>query len=54
MMLKLRSVQNLPPLDVTTSFLETVIFDPKEMLGVRFEISSILSNKARNFTTEFN
>ena len=34
MMLKLRFVQNLATLDVTNSCLETVIFDPKEMLGI--------------------
>ena len=33
MMLKLKFVQNLAILDVTYSFLETIIFDPKEMLG---------------------
>ena len=34
MMLKLKFVQNLATLDVTNSSLETVIFDPKEMLGI--------------------
>ena len=34
MMLKLKSVQNLATLNVTKSSLETVIFDPKEMLGI--------------------
>ena len=34
MMLKLKFVQNLASLDVTSSSLETVIFDPKEMLGI--------------------
>ena len=34
MMLKLKVVQNLATLDVNNSSLETIIFDPKEMLGV--------------------
>ena len=34
MMLKLKFVQNLATLDITNSSLETVIFDPKEMLGI--------------------
>ena len=34
MMLKLKFVQNLATLDVNNSSLETVIFDPKEMLGI--------------------
>ena len=34
MMLKDKFIQNLATLDVTNSFLETVIFDPKEMLGI--------------------
>ena len=34
MMLKLKFVWNLATLDVTNSSLETVIFDPKEMLGI--------------------
>ena len=34
MMLKLKFTQNLATLDVTNSSLETVIFDPKEMLGI--------------------
>ena len=34
MMLKLKFVRNLATLDVTNSSLETVIFDPKEMLGI--------------------
>ena len=34
MMLKLKFTQNLAILDVTNSGLETVIFDPKEMLGI--------------------
>ena len=34
LMLKLKFVQNLATLDVTNSSLETVIFDPKEMLGI--------------------
>ena len=34
MMLKLKFIQNLGTLDVTKSSLETVIFDPKEMLGI--------------------
>ena len=33
-MLKPKFVQNLATLDVTNSSLETVIFDPKEMLGI--------------------
>ena len=33
-MLKLIFTQNLATLDVTNSSLETVIFDPKEMLGI--------------------
>ena len=34
LMLKLKFVQNLATLDVTNNSLETVIFDPKEMLGI--------------------
>ena len=34
MMLKLKFVQNLATLDVTNSSLDTVIFNPKEMLGI--------------------
>ena len=34
MMLKHKCVLNLATLDVTNSSLETVIFDPKEMLGI--------------------
>ena len=34
MMLKLKFLWNLATLDVTNSSLETVIFDPKEMLGI--------------------
>ena len=33
-MLKLKFIQNLATLDLTNSSLETVIFDPKEMLGI--------------------
>ena len=33
-MLRLKFVQNLATLHVTNSSLETVIFDPKEMLGI--------------------
>ena len=34
MMLKLKFTQNLAILDVTNSGLETVIFDPKETIGI--------------------
>ena len=34
MMLKLKFTWNLAILDVTNSGLETVMFDPKEMLGI--------------------
>ena len=34
MKLKLKFTWNLTIFDVTTSCLETVIFDPKEMLGI--------------------
>ena len=34
MMLKLKFIRNLATLDVTNSSLETVIFDPEEMLGI--------------------
>ena len=34
MILKLKFVQNLATLDETNHSLETVIFDPKEMLGI--------------------
>ena len=34
MMLKLKFVQKLATLDVTNSYLESVIFAPKEMLGI--------------------
>ena len=34
MMLKLKFMQNLATLDITNSSLDTVIFDPKEMLGI--------------------
>ena len=33
-MLNLKFMQNLTTLDVNNSSLETVIFDPKEMLGI--------------------
>ena len=33
-MLKLKFTQNLATLDITNSSLDTVIFDPKEMLGM--------------------
>ena len=33
MMLKLNIVQNLATLDVTNNGLDTIIFDPKEVLG---------------------
>ena len=33
-MLKLKFVQNLATLDVTNSSLETIIFDPREILGI--------------------
>ena len=32
--LKLKFIQNMATLDVTNNTLETVIFDPKEMLGI--------------------
>ena len=34
MMLKLKFIWNLATLDITNSSLESVIFDPKEMLGI--------------------
>ena len=34
MMLKHKSVQHLATLDVTNSSLETIIFDPEEMIGI--------------------
>ena len=34
MMLKLKFVWNLSSLDVNNSSLETVLFDPKEMVGI--------------------
>ena len=34
MMLKIKYIWNLATLNVTSSSLETVIFDPKEMLGI--------------------
>ena len=34
MLLKLKFIWNLATLDVTYSYLETVLFDPKEMLGI--------------------
>ena len=34
MVLKLQFVQNLASLNVTDSSLDTVIFDPKEMVGI--------------------
>ena len=34
MMLKLKFIWNLATLDITSSSLETVIFDPKEMLRI--------------------
>ena len=36
MMLKLKFVPHLAALDVTTSYLESVIFDPKQMLGILY------------------
>ena len=34
LILKLKFVQNLATLDVTSSSVETLIFNPKEMLGI--------------------
>ena len=34
MMLKLKFVQNMATLDITNNTLDTVIFDPKEMLRI--------------------
>ena len=34
MMLKLKFTQNIAMLDITNSSIDTVIFDPKEMLGI--------------------
>ena len=34
MMLKLKFTENLATLDITNSGLETIIFDPKEMIGI--------------------
>ena len=34
MMLKLKFLQNLANLDITNNSLDTVIFDPTEMLGI--------------------
>ena len=34
LMLKLKFIQNLATLDIPNSSLETIIFDPKEMLGI--------------------
>ena len=47
MMLKHKFVWNLATLAVTNSSLETVIFDPKEMLCFRLEISGIFKIKQR-------
>ena len=40
LMLKFKFVQILATLDVTNNSLETVIFDPKEMLGI-LDLSSV-------------
>ena len=34
MMLKLKFMQNLATLDITNNGLDTIIFDPKEMIGI--------------------
>ena len=34
MMLKLKFIMNSATLDVTNNSLDTIIFDPKEMLGI--------------------
>ena len=34
MMLKLKFIQNSSTLDITTTGLDTIIFDPEEMLGI--------------------
>ena len=34
MLLKCKFVQNLATLDVTNSSLDTIIFDPKEIIGI--------------------
>ena len=46
MMLKHKFVKHLPTLDVTNNSLETVIFDPKEMLGI-LDLRSISYNKIK-------
>ena len=53
MMLKLKFVQNLPIIDVMNSGLESVIFDPKEKLGVLdLRLMGYYKNKTRDITAK--
>ena len=54
MMLKLKFTQNLATLDITNSSLDTVIFEPKEMLGI-LDLRSMgyYKNKARHTAGKF-
>ena len=45
-MLKLKFTQNLATLDIMNSSLETVIFNPKEMLGI-LDLRSVSYNKIK-------
>ena len=53
-MLKLKVTQNLATLDITNSGLDTIIFDPKEMLGI-LDLRSLGYYKIKQgiFTAEF-
>ena len=53
MMLKFKFTQNLAILGITSSGLETVIFDPKEMLGI-LDLRSMADYKIKQciFTTK--
>ena len=53
-MLKLKLTWNLATLDITNSSLDTIMYDPKEMLGI-LDVRSLglLQNKARHIATEF-
>ena len=52
MMLKLKVTWNLATLDITNTGSDTIIFDPKEMLGI-LKILRLLQNKAKHTTAKF-
>ena len=53
MMLKLKLTQNLATLDVTNNGLDTIIFDPKEVLGI-IDLRSLVYYKIKQGTLQKN